>query len=119
MALKVTKHHETMEDHGEDFRIERENRVTDGQYNWVVYKRVETGLVLKDEHKGSTGEVTTPGVAFHPNEHIAKKGTHPLIKSEAGNPVDTNFSHVWVPMFRGPENAAKMRLKSLVGGEKP
>jgi hypothetical protein len=116
-ALKVTKHREDMEDHGEDFRIEKRNRVEeDGTYHWEVYRRQHTGLKVKDEH-ADKGLEFTPGVKLHANEHLEQKGKHPVIKGEDGKPVETNVSHVWVPVFVGPENAARMRLRSLTEGK--
>lgn len=88
----VKQYHEHMEDHGADHRIERRALVeSDGQFHWVVYNRTKTGA----------GE--------------GKPGKHPVIKGEDGKPIETHETHVWVPVFAGPEKAARMRLTSLVG----
>lgn len=114
MVLKVTKHSDTLEDYGDDFRIERHFRSQpDGTYLWSVFRRVPTGLVLKDEFKDDPGEPLAPGgVVGYAVEKIKKPGTHPVHKSPVG------LSHVWVDVFTGPENAARMRLRTLSEGDK-
>jgi hypothetical protein len=110
--MKVTKHHEFMEDHGDDYRIERDyTGQPDGSYNWTVFKREHTGLQLKDENKSDKGEDAGPGVRSYAVNVIKKAGVHPVHKT------DTGLSHVWMPVFKGPENAARMRLRSLVEGK--
>lgn len=91
MAVKVNKVHDNLEDHGNDWRIERRFRPeADGTHHWVVYEKqtVEDTVLPK---KDASGNVTEPG----------KMGTHPV----HGEP--TTFTYVWIPRFNGPEEQAR------------
>jgi hypothetical protein len=93
---EIVKYNDYMEDHGADHRIERRalpevDGPDAGQFYWVVYKLTPTGAAE------------------------GKPGLHPMLKDENGNPIQTTEIAVWVPEFVGPENAARMRLDSLVG----
>jgi hypothetical protein len=124
MAVKVTKHREHMEDHGEDVRIERyarcettqqlvshtdqetgktSSRVEDVNlldeqgrpvYKWAVYRRTPTGAKIE-------------------NGQVVAKGKHPVIKNDRGEPIDTIDTHIWVPVFRGDEDAARAKVREL------
>jgi hypothetical protein len=108
MPLKVTKHNDTMEDHGDDLRLERDWRPQpDGTYQWTVFERKSTGLQLKSAHKSAKGNPEGPGVTSHMVEHIQEPGMHPVHK------VATGLSHVWMPVFKGSEHAARMRLRTM------
>lgn len=111
--LKVTQHRDGLEDHGDNWRIEKRflaepcQKDKDGKdipgtspgHFWVVYERVETGAA--PEVKNSKGEVITP----------KKLALHPVIKDKiTGQQMHTHLTHVWVPRFAGLEDDARAYL---------
>lgn len=112
---KVRKHRDGLEDHGDDYRIERQNSAQeDGTYLWVVFERKSTGLKLKSEFAHVPPEEVAIGAFAHRSEHLSRHGKHPVVKDDKGQPAETVFTHVWVPVFAGPEEEARAQLKMLV-----
>jgi hypothetical protein len=115
--MPVQKHTTTMEDYGDDYRLERESQAKNGVYTWIVFKRVSTGVEIHNEHKDHAKKMSlTPGTTLYPGEAIKKPGRHPVIKDpETGEPAETFATHVWVPVYRGSEKDARTKIHELSG----
>jgi hypothetical protein len=87
--VTVTNSGENMEDHGEDWRIERYfQSEPDGTHHWGVYERVRTGAINPEILPGGRMTAQTSGV-------------HPVLG------VPTNEEFVWVKRFAGTEEAVR------------
>lgn len=123
--MQANKIHEHLEDHGDHLRIERRARAEldtsrkvkdpmtgrevhpvlldadgNGVYHWVVYEKVDTGAEVERDDSGNVTKVLKPG-------------KHPVIMDKAGEPIDTTYHFVWVPVFAGTEEQARAKLNEL------
>ena len=76
--------HEHLEERG-DYRLERRWQPEEnGDHHWIVYARV-----------------------------AVKDGKHPVIRDEKNEPIETTETHVWVPVFAGPEAESRVQFETL------
>lgn len=123
--LTVNKIREGLEDHGENYRIERrflaEPCLKDkdgkdipgsspGQF-WVVYERVACEPLKHPD----TGEHLSVVVAPHLKGVIEPKKLyrHPIIKDMLGQPARTTMTFTWKPVFAGLEEDARAHLAKI------